>query len=54
MFATAFQLCGCNGRTDDLFQLIEYSEMLANEFMTWIVSCNEIRGFCKNSNMSSA
>lgn len=52
VMAAASQLLSCNGRTDDVYQLIEYSDILANEFMTLIVSCIEVKGFCRNRNIS--
>lgn len=44
----------CNERIRDLFQFIEYAEILENESMSLIVSYNDNRGPCRYSNKSSA
>lgn len=51
--AATSQRFGCNKRRDHLFQLIEYSDILANKLITLIVSFWEIKGLCRNSKMSS-
>jgi len=48
------KLLECNESMADLLQLIEYSEILENESMSLIVSCNDDGGSCKYSNISSA
>lgn len=54
VWAATSQLLLCKGRMDDLFQLTEYSEILENDSIRFIVSCSDEGGSCRNSKISSA